>query len=1081
MINDTFENYFLFNKEMGYVNEQLIVKNTSEISQEENETRSLEGGTCQSISRDINNSIKVQFLTYTDRDRDIRRHYNNMLNDQLPYRDFVEFLEQRDRLENNAYIINTIPQLLSINRYITQFNIFVSDIGRTSTLGPLADVNLPQMTAAYNGFYDKNFQQILKQRGNPSLQGFGIYAKLYAKLYKAIRNANGVDYTDYSSLKGIISSFNIQIYYNGLKVENLNVNRSADLTKKLNKYYDISLINYALIRHYLVYSFALVIDSQLCNDIRTLFKLYVSKEKHTLGRGFRFLSYFNTIIRDNNMPIQLKYIVNLYTFFLGHSINYNEDNITSICELLSEMMIASTIFSDIAYLYICDCQLIIYKNKNYNYVTSTLGFDMLNTIINKCLYCNNSLELVKTATNTNPFTSSNLIINLNKIVASKYLPEITLDLKYTNQTGEIITTNHKLEDTNARRSLIPYKNEDDMFENKGGLDNTIMQVKSPLFLCKKSVDNCNYFTNSDSCKNENPEYNSVRYKNCREPIIDKFVDCLDIFKKKNNLNILNTDILNTDINTQKNIFKLAGIFSRLVYLPYDSITEYIYNYNQENRTNIKVRGFIPDPEWNSNSITNRLCDQEYRDIQYYEYAKYYLYYFIDIKDDYNTIYITHRGSLTYRDWNEADVDITSNRGQYCERVYQSVDAIYDILNNYLEVFGDKEVKIYVCGHSLGGYLSLMTSYMFAEKLHTYTYTRDRKVTRDRQVTRVREEIYLNTHQNYIIPICFNPFIQWRNPGLFETLKTPLSMELNNIFNSFERGYIFRVYDDQASWALANNALDYNLNMFTLFDNFSTKLVTSNPVRIVEKLVLDHDMVNFIGLENLVKMFQYITKLTIQQFKNAAILNKTITFTNSKGDMFNITFYDISRLRIRRTADTYREESMLVDAVPGAAVPDDGVPGAVRDDSVPDADADVAVPGAAVPGAGVPGAVPDDGVPDADADVAVRDAAVPDVAVPGGGLPGNVYAYDNLNRPIYKVSNRFNVYYLTSDNKKLSIHQLLKGVAQKKYKLLDKGDKINKNKSKKRKIYKNISKKRKIYKNKSKKRKIYKNKSKKKNI
>ena len=124
----------------------------------------------------------------------------------------------------------------------------------------------------------------------------------------------------------------------------------------------------------------------------------------------------------------------------------------------------------------------------------------------------------------------------------------------------------------------------------------------------------------------------------------------------------------------------------------------------------------------------------------------------------------------------------------------------------------------------------------------------------------------------------------------------MDIDLNCILLTLQSGSYFRVKDDIASLALSYNYKQYRLINFTLDDDFLTKRIY-DPNMIAqqfnvrkEKASLDHDMINFIGLQETIKMLENMSKLVPPQYKCQSENDEGIVeFENGNDEGFPANF------------------------------------------------------------------------------------------------------------------------------------------------------------------------------------------------
>ena len=134
------------------------------------------------------------------------------------------------------------------------------------------------------------------------------------------------------------------------------------------------------------------------------------------------------------------------------------------------------------------------------------------------------------------------------------------------------------------------------------------------------------------------------------------------------------------------------------------------------------------------------------------------------KSKYN-LYICHRGSHTSRDWATDDYQILlGTAAHYDERVLKLPLRIKEIQNAFIDKLRDTievgesttmnfKVDMFVTGHSLGGFLAMMTFYYSLGGLICHL-----EKERSWVVGEKKYMLRLNFNDGIIIPVVFNPFV-----------------------------------------------------------------------------------------------------------------------------------------------------------------------------------------------------------------------------------------------------------------------------------------------------------------------------------
>jgi hypothetical protein len=896
MTNDIFEKFYLYNKEIEDVNgDELIVVNNINPQNEviKTEPANLEGGTCNNIHKNDEGQIILNYKTSESGD--------------VSYTKFYDLI---NNLNDNS--INALEAVISeINRYVTDFN-YLQTLDRKISLiesarsADVTGMTMSEKSSPFNLAKSSPLDLVKIIQQNNQIQELDFISqkivtdfirneKLSAEIYietsytrdepttnKQLAENIANTYNDYlnKNPRGLIQAFNsiISDYY--IKWPEMNSNPNSYfremeiITTDMNKLiynYDFKIIAFAYLRKYLLNLFD-INDSQ----IQFVFVCYNITRDRTSGYDIEEFKKetIDKFFSDTKKSNALKYIYNLYSFFKGIQIRASNDTTKNICELITELVLAKNIFSINECLYICDCKRIVTRENLYEKIVTISNMYYLNNIVNKMIGCISPNE------NFN-FNSYKYTINLNtKTTGNEYNPTFT----YTKYDGitKLVTEENALRKMNpATRNnfvedLKQYKIETYIYTNT---NDNLLKYKEPLYSCTNTENNERIFTNNKDCTSVGDDFrNEVIYeprkmKNYKNEIISKFIDILKLY----NPNIP---------DFTKEIYILAGIFSKLVYLSYDSIFTYVNNYNMVNTVNkMIVRGYYPDPEWNSVTTPYMGYNDVDCSLNFYENSKHYMYSFILIHPDINFIFIVHRGSHTSYDWITSDNDIAGLRGQYTKRANNAFFYVNKIIEDYKIDFRqelDKPVRIYTCGHSLGGFLSFLTAYKYKFDLSA--------------------RYGLNIIDNYIRPIVFNPFMDWRPvTGSIRPISglgsIDMDIDLNCILLTLQSGLYFRTKYDTASLALSyDNYKQYRLINFTLNDDFLTKriydptMITEQFNVMKEKATLDHDMINFIGLQETIKMLENMSKLVPPQYKFQSENDEGIVeFENGDNEGFPANF------------------------------------------------------------------------------------------------------------------------------------------------------------------------------------------------
>jgi hypothetical protein len=205
--------------------------------------------------------------------------------------------------------------------------------------------------------------------------------------------------------------------------------------------------------------------------------------------------------------------------------------------------------------------------------------------------------------------------------------------------------------------------------------------------------------------------------------------------------------------------RLCALFSHIAYEPTDVIQKIAEDNSGSNI--IYLGGFDEDPAWKKPDGTA---------VKHRIHAWYHT--VTDAREEYPTrtrirLYIVHRGSETAEDWAVSDVGIMKGTAPFyherCMKLDEFTVQIQQVLCSKLSRDSNYIVEQYVAGHSLGGFLALVTSF------HSLSNKLSREQTAPMSVK----------FDAYIIPVVFNPFVG-------------LTANMDAIFQALPTGYVYRV-------------------------------------------------------------------------------------------------------------------------------------------------------------------------------------------------------------------------------------------------------------------------------------------------
>ncbi len=247
------------------------------------------------------------------------------------------------------------------------------------------------------------------------------------------------------------------------------------------------------------------------------------------------------------------------------------------------------------------------------------------------------------------------------------------------------------------------------------------------------------------------------------------INCLEIQKTEYTLNNDILPIIKT--RSSENDHSYCAIMSQLVYLTQDIVSTFF------KRDCIYLGGFDEDPDWKIRGVSIK-----HRIHAWYQQ--------LTAGNEYK-IYIAVRGSHTTRDWVHADYNISAGTVHwYEERVHRMPTIVKKIQQAFANAINKTpltqhiKVKMYSCGHSLGGLMALMFSYTSLMKPFSSKLVRNGKNI---------------TFVDYIYPVAFNPFC-----GFHQSLYNALTL--------LPCGHVYRVYGD-VSAVIRYNCEDGASSMF----------------------------------------------------------------------------------------------------------------------------------------------------------------------------------------------------------------------------------------------------------------------------
>jgi len=269
-----------------------------------------------------------------------------------------------------------------------------------------------------------------------------------------------------------------------------------------------------------------------------------------------------------------------------------------------------------------------------------------------------------------------------------------------------------------------------------------------------------------------------------------------------------------------------------------------------------------------------------------------------------TLMITHRGSVTWRDWKHDDLMISTGLGQMNTRIH---DFYWNILPEIVNDMNKKiryvvgrlnkpvdsvNVSTYVSGHSLGGYLALSTAKNSIYDARPGTGSSNTTwaaniINKISKNTAKRQEEVDIMYVNYIYPIVMNPFLGASNKDAVEIAKRPFGKIFDDFLHSIPSGDLYHVYNPyeitrynniNQGWDNASERLDiFNVkhtptydsdnrykfeeiknsyaNNRLVFHNMENALHVAGPVygpstlAVFKYLAHAHGVHQFIGLDN----------------------------------------------------------------------------------------------------------------------------------------------------------------------------------------------------------------------------------------
>ena len=205
------------------------------------------------------------------------------------------------------------------------------------------------------------------------------------------------------------------------------------------------------------------------------------------------------------------------------------------------------------------------------------------------------------------------------------------------------------------------------------------------------------------------------------------------------------------------------------------------------------------------------------------------------------LFIAHRGSLTSEDFQDHDYSIMKGIATYYdELILRLQPLIHKIQDDFLERIFDTigtsttiEVDLYTTGHSLGGFMALMTSYY---SLGALAYKTNSKTGNSDDGQKV---IKLDYRGGFILPITFNAYVG-NHPNIINCL---------NLLPKASTAY--RVNQDIASINLDWSRKKKNLNMTVCNIKSMNDMISYSESAFFHRLrdhilPLTHSLYNFIG-------------------------------------------------------------------------------------------------------------------------------------------------------------------------------------------------------------------------------------------
>ena len=212
-----------------------------------------------------------------------------------------------------------------------------------------------------------------------------------------------------------------------------------------------------------------------------------------------------------------------------------------------------------------------------------------------------------------------------------------------------------------------------------------------------------------------------------------------------------------------------------------------------------------------------------------------------------TLMITHRGSVSWRDWAHDDAMISMGLGQMNSRIHDFYwnilpeivsdmnEQIQKVVGSLDKVTDSVNVSTYVSGHSLGGYLALSTAKNSIYDARPGTGTSNttwaaNKINKINKNTEKGQKDVNIEYVNYIYPIVMNPFLGASNKDAVKISSSSFGKIFDDFLHSIPSGDLYHVYNPyelsvanlvNKGWDNASERLDiFNVKHIPTYDKDS---------------------------------------------------------------------------------------------------------------------------------------------------------------------------------------------------------------------------------------------------------------------